>query len=214
MTYLRPDPLPTVAPVARLVEELHKLPGIGAKSAQRLTYHLVRMPIEEARAIAEAILAVKDQVGSCRICQNITDQDPCAICTGPSRERGSICVVEEPLDVLAVERTGVYRGLYHVLNGAISPMNGVGPDELRIRELLQRLQAGEQPDTDGEPVREVILATNSNLEGEATAMYLQRLLTPLGMRVTRLARGLPTGAELEYADEHTIIRAFEGRHDF
>jgi len=214
MTYPPTDPLPAVAPVARLVEELHKLPGIGSKSAQRLTYHLVRMPSEEARALAEAILAVKDQVGACGICMNITDQDPCSVCANPSRDHGTICVVEEPLDVLAVERTGVYRGLYHVLNGAISPMNGIGPDELRVRELLQRLRGGQAGVVAEDRVQEVIMATNSNLEGEATAMYLQRLLEPLGVLVTRLARGLPTGAELEYADEHTIIRAFEGRREF
>ena len=210
MTYQDSDPLPTVAPVARLVDELHKLPGIGTKSAQRLTYHLIRMPADEARALAAAILAVKDQVGTCHVCQNITDQDPCAICTNARRDRSALCIVEEPLDVLAVERTGAYRGLYHVLNGAISPTNGIGPEELRIQELLVRLNEAQGGD---ESFREVILATNSNLEGEATAMYLQRLLAPLGLRVTRLARGLPTGGELEYADENTIIRAFQGRQE-
>ena len=205
------DGLPTAPPVARLVDELHKLPGIGSKNAQRLTYHLIRMPEREARTLAEAILAVKEQVGFCSQCQNITDQNPCAICANPHRDQGTICVVEEPLDVLAVERSGAYKGLYQVLHGAISPMSGIGPDELRVVELLNRLKA-DVADTD--QIREIILATNSNLEGEATAMYLHRLLAPLEIRVTRLARGLSTGSELEYADEVTISRAFEGRQDF
>ena len=203
--------LPAAAPVVRLVDELHKLPGIGVKNAQRLTYHLVRMPAREARALAEAILAVKELVTLCGHCQNITDQDPCPLCANPNRDRSTICVVEEPLDVLAVERSNAYRGLYHVLHGAISPMNGIGPDELKMAELIDRLR-GKAPE--GERVGEVILATNSNMAGEATAMYLFRLLEPLEVRVTRLARGLPTGAELEYADETTISRAFAGRQDF
>lgn len=203
--------LPAAAPVVRLVDELHKLPGIGAKNAQRLTYHLVRMPEREARALAEAILSVKEQVSLCVSCQNITDQNTCPICANPSRDRTAVCVVEEPLDVLAVERSNAFRGLYHVLHGAISPMNGIGPDELKMAELIDRLKSSA---SSGEPIREVILATNSNMAGEATSMYLYRLLEPLGVRVTRLARGLPTGAELEYADETTISRAFEGRQDF
>ena len=202
--------LPAAAPVVRLVDELHKLPGIGAKNAQRLTYHLVRMPAREAKALAEAILAVKDLVSLCVHCQNITDQNPCPLCANPNRDHSTICVVEEPLDVLAVERSNAYRGLYHVLHGAISPMNGIGPDELKMAELIDRLKAN----AGGEAIREVILATNSNMAGEATSMYLYRLLEPLEVRVTRLARGLPTGAELEYADETTISRAFEGRQDF
>ena len=206
--------LPAAAPVVRLVDELHKLPGIGAKNAQRLTYHLVRMPAREAKALAEAILAVKDLVSLCVHCQNITDRNPCPLCANPSRDHTTICVVEEPLDVLAVERSNAYRGLYHVLHGAVSPMNGIGPDELKMAELIDRLKAGAGGAGGGEAVREVILATNSNMAGEATAMYLYRLLEPLGVRVTRLARGLPTGAELEYADETTISRAFEGRQDF
>ena len=197
-------PLPA-QPVSRLIEEFNKLPGIGPKTAQRLTYFLIRMPEEEARALAEAILAVKEKIVLCSTCQNITDTDPCVICRGEGRDRSMICVVEEPLDILPLERTREYKGLYHVLHGVISPMEGVGPDDLKIRELLQRLQGGE--------VQEVILATNPNLEGEATAMYLQRLIAPLGIKVTRLARGLPFGADLEYADEVTLTRALENRQE-
>lgn len=197
-------PLPA-QPVSRLIEEFNKLPGIGPKTAQRLTYFLIRMPEEEARALAEAILAVKEKIVLCSTCQNITDTDPCVICRGEGRDRSMICVVEEPLDILPLERTREYKGLYHVLHGVISPMEGIGPDDLKIRELLQRLQGGE--------VQEVILATNPNLEGEATAMYLQRLIAPLGIKVTRLARGLPFGADLEYADEVTLTRALENRQE-
>lgn len=195
----------TAPTVARLIEELNRLPGIGPKTAQRLAYHIIRMPPEAARALAEAILAVKERVRLCSLCQNLTDQDPCALCTAPDRDRSLLCVVEEPLDVLALERTRAYRGLYHVLHGVISPMAGVGPEDLKIRELLERIRAG--------GVAEVILATNPSLEGEATAMYLHRLLAPLGVRITRLARGLPMGGELEYADELTLIRALEGRQE-
>lgn len=194
-----------VTPVARLIEEFHKLPGIGPKTAQRLTYHLLRMPEAEARLLAEAILAVKEKVILCATCQNITDVDPCAICTGEERDKTKICIVEEPLDILALERTRAYRGLYHVLHGVISPMDGIGPEELKIKELLARLNGG--------AVQEIILATNPNLEGEATAMYLQRLIAPLGIRVTRLARGLSVGGDLEYADEITLARALEGRQE-
>jgi recombination protein RecR len=193
----------TAEPVARLIEEFNKLPGIGPKTAQRLTFYLLRMPAEEARGLAEAIVEVKERIGFCSTCFNITESDPCWVCRG-ARDKSMICVVEEPLDVLALERTGHYKGLYHVLHGAISPMEGIGPEELRIRELLGRL---------GEGVQEVILATNPNLEGEATAMYLTKLLTPLGPRVTRLARGLPVGGDLEYADEVTLTRALEGRRE-
>ncbi len=200
------DFLPAAAPVARLIEELHKLPGIGSKSAQRLTYYLVRMPQEEAQVLAEAIVAVKERIILCSRCQNITEVDPCPICTDSQRDQSSICILEEPLDVLALERTHCYKGLYHVLHGAISPMNGIGPEELRIRELLDRLKDGS--------VQEVILATNPNLEGEATAMYIQRLVSSLVTRITRLARGLPVGGDLEYADEVTLTRAFEGRQEF
>ena len=200
------DFLPAAAPVARLIEELHKLPGIGSKSAQRLTYYLVRMSQEEAQALAEAIVAVKERIILCSRCQNVTEVNPCPICTDSQRDQSTICILEEPLDVLALERTRCYKGLYHVLHGAISPMNGIGPEELRIRELLDRLKDGS--------VQEVILATNPNLEGEATAMYIQRLVSPLAIRITRLARGLPVGGDLEYADEVTLTRAFQGRQEF
>jgi len=193
------------APVVRLIEELHKLPGVGPKSAQRLTYYLLRAPQEEAKALAEAILEVKEKITFCSICQNVTDRDPCLICTNSERDASLICVVEEPLDILALERTRSYNGLYHVLHGVISPMDGVGPEHLKVEELLERLKGGS--------VQEVILATNPNLEGEATAMYLGRLLRPLGVRVTRLARGLPSGADLEYADDLTLTRALEGRQE-
>ena len=193
-------------PVSRLVEELHKLPGIGPKTAQRLTYYLVRMPEEEARSLAEAVLAVKERIVLCSRCYNITESDPCGLCADPGRDQTSICVVEEALDVLALERTGAYKGLYHVLHGVISPMNGIGPDDLRIQPLLVRLKEGD--------VQEVVLATNPNLEGEATAMYIQKLIAPLGVRVTRPARGLPVGGDLEYADEVTLGRAIEGRQEF
>jgi len=191
--------------VSRLIEELHKLPGIGPKSAQRLAYYLLRIPEEQARALAEAILAVKEKVVLCAVCQNFTEADPCSICQDQGRDRSRICVVEKPLDILAVERTRKYAGLYHVLHGVLSPMDGVGPDDLKIKGLVERLKDGS--------VKEVILATNPNLEGEATAMYLSRLMAPLGLRVTRLARGLPFGGDLEYADELTMTRALEGRHE-
>lgn len=193
------------APVARLIDEFHKLPGIGPKSAQRLTYHLLRAPADEARALAQAILEVKEKTVLCSVCQNIADSDPCAICSNSERDHGAICVVEEPLDILALERAGAYRGLYHVLHGVISPMDGVGPEDLKVQELLTRLRSGD--------VREVIMATNPNLEGEATAMYIARLISPLGVKVTRLARGLPVGADLEYADNVTLARALEGRQE-
>ncbi len=200
------DGAPAAAPVTRLVEEFHKLPGIGPKMANRLTFYLIRMPEEDARSLADAIIAVKERIILCSQCYNIADTQPCAICSNPNRDRSRICVVEEALDVVALERTGSYRGLYHVLHGVISPMNGVGPDDLRIRHLLPRL--------DKESVQEVILATNPNLEGEATSMYIQRLIAPLVPRVTRPARGLPVGGDLEYADVLTLGRAIEGRQDF
>jgi len=201
---------PVVEPVARLIEEFTKLPGIGPKTAQRLTFFLLRAPAEEAKALAEAILRMKERVTFCSVCYNITETDPCRICAGDERDRSVICVVEEPLDVLALERTGSYEGLYHVLHGAISPVDGIGPDDLRIEGLLRRLQG---VGGSASPVREVILATNPNLEGEATAMYLARLIAALGIRVTRLARGLPVGGDLEYADEVTLTRALEGRRE-
>lgn len=199
------DSIPTARPVARLIEELHRLPGIGPKSAQRLAYHLLKVPGEQARALAEAILSVKEKVALCSVCQNFTEADPCPVCLDGGRDRSRICVVEKPLDILAVERTRKYKGLYHVLHGVLSPMDGIGPQDLKIQALLERLKDG--------TVRETILATNPNLEGEATAMYLNRLIGPLGVKVTRLARGLPFGSDLEWADEQTIARALEGRHE-
>ena len=198
-------PSSTAAPVARLIEAFHRLPGIGPKSAQRLTYHLLRAPEGEARALAQAMIELKERITLCSVCQNVTEADPCGICADPQRDQSAICVVEEPLDILALERTRGYRGLYHVLHGVISPMDGVGPDELKLNELVARLRNG--------AVQEVIMATNPNLEGEATAMYVSRLLSPTGVRVTRLARGLPVGADLEYADDVTLTRALENRQE-
>lgn len=192
-------------PVSRLIEEFHKLPGIGPKSAARLTYHLLRISENEARSLAEAIIDLKQKITTCSSCQNLTDTDPCTICQAPERDHRVICVVEEPLDILALERTRQFSGLYHVLHGSISPMDGIGPDDLKISQLLERLRNGS--------VEEVILATNPNLEGEATAMYLHRLIAPLGVKVTSLARGLPVGGDLEYADEVTLSRALEGRRE-
>ena len=197
--------MPAAEPIARLVEEFNRLPGIGPKSAQRVTYHLLRAPGEQAEALAEAIRAVKEKLSLCSICLNITDSDPCPICRDTERDHTIICVVEEPIDILPLERTKKFNGLYHVLHGVIAPADGIGPEELKIRELLSRLNGG--------LVTEVILATNPNLEGETTSMYLQRLVAPLGIRVTRLARGLPYGGDLEYADDVTIARALEGRQE-
>lgn len=197
--------------VVKLIQEFNKLPGIGVKTAQRLAFHLIRMPDEDSITLANAIIEMKNSIITCDVCQNITDINPCNICNNPSRNNKTICVVEEPLDVLAIERTGSYFGLYHVLNGCISPTNGVGPDELTIKLLLERLRLASEKLNDS-VVEEIILATNSNLEGEATSMYLQQLMQPLGYKITRIARGLPTGAELEYADETTIARAIEGRY--
>jgi recombination protein RecR len=194
-----------IAPVARLIEELSRLPGVGQKTAQRLAYHVLRAPADEARALATALVAVKDEVAYCSVCCNITERgvDPCEICGDPRRDPARICVVEEPLDVLAIERTGEFRGRYHVLHGAISPIDGIGPDRIKARELIERVRQM--------PVEEVILATNPNLEGEATAMYLADLLAPLVGSVTRIARGLPVGGDLEYADDVTLIRSLQGR---
>jgi len=197
---------PTVEAVDKLVQEFNKLPGIGPKSAQRLTYYLLRAPDEQARLLAEALLSLKQETRLCSVCFNVTDSDPCLICCNNQRDRSKICIVEQPQDILALEHTRIYNGLYHVLHGAISPIEGVGADDVRIKELLQRLQDG--------TVDEVILATNPNLEGEQTALYLNKLISPLGIRVTRLARGLPFGTELEYADDVTLTRAIEGRQEF
>lgn len=192
--------------VTRLIEEFHRLPGIGPKTAQRLTFFLLRAPKDQAESLAEAITELKARIVTCSICANIAEQNPCAICRDESRDRSIVCVVEEPLDVLAIERTREYRGLYHVLHGAISPVEGIGPDELKIQELLMRVQSDSV-------VKEIVLATNPNLEGEATAMYIERLIKPSGIRLTRLARGLPVGGDLEYADEVTLTRALEGRRE-
>ena len=196
---------PGAEPVGRLIEEFDKLPGIGPKMAQRLAYHLVRMPDEFARSLADALIAVKERIVLCSICYNITEQDPCRICSDPARDQSRICVVEEALDVMALERTGVYRGLFHVLHGAISPMNGVYPGDLKIEALLSRLRDG--------VVQEVVLATNPNMEGDATSMYIHNLLASTGIQVTRPASGLPVGGDLEYADEVTLGRAMEARRD-
>ena len=201
-------PTPLIEPVARLIEALSRLPGVGPKTAQRLTYHLLRAPDAEARALAAALIDVRDKVVFCDRCFNISDAPLCPICRDPARDVLRLCVVEEPLDVLALERTGEFKGLYHVLHGAISPIDGVGPDRLRIRELLARADEAKR---DGAPFEEVILATNPTLEGEATAMYLaERLENTVGV-VSRIARGLPVGGDLEYADEVTLIRALQGR---
>ena len=192
-------------PIARLIQEFSKLPGIGPKSAQRLAYHVLRTPEDEARALAQALTDVKERVILCETCFNITERTPCSLCDNEQRDRTLICVVEQPLDVLVVERTGGYRGLYHVLHGSLNPIEGVGPEQLRVQELLRRVEAG--------GVVEVIMATNPSLEGEATSMYLQRLLQPFGVRVTRLARGLPSGADIEYMDDLTLSRALEGRQE-
>jgi recombination protein RecR len=197
-----------IEPVARLIESFARLPGIGPKTAQRLTYHLLRAPDAEARTLAGALIAVRDQVVFCERCFNISDQPLCPICRDPGRDAGRLCVVEEPLDVLALERTGEFKGLYHVLHGAISPIDGIGPDRLKIRELLARADEAKQA---GEPLTEVILATNPTLEGEATAMYLAERLEDVVGVVSRIARGLPVGGDLEYADEVTLIRALQGR---
>jgi len=198
--------IPAADAINKLIQELNRLPGIGPKSAQRLTYYLLRAPDEQTRLLAEAILTLKQKITLCSGCFNVTDSDPCPICRSDRRDRTTICVVEQPQDILALEHTGIYQGLYHVLHGAISPTEGVGANDVRIRELTARLQAGS--------VKEVILGTNPNLEGEQTAMYLNHIISPMGIRVTRLARGLPFGTELEYADDATLTSAIEGRQEF
>ena len=192
-------------PLARLVEQLQRLPGIGAKSAQRLAFHILKTPREDAERLCDAIRDVKDRVTYCTVCNNITDSDPCAFCTSAVRDQRVICVVEEPQNVSVIEKTREFRGMYHVLMGALSPLQGIGPDDLRIQGLLSRIASGS--------VAEVILATNPTVEGEATALYLARLLKPLGVRVTRIAMGIPVGSDLEYADEVTMTRAMENRRD-
>jgi recombination protein RecR len=192
-------------PVARLIEALQRLPGIGPKTAQRLTFFLLKRPLDEVRELSESLMAVKEKIVSCQTCFNVTDEDPCRICADVARDARVLCVVEEPNDLMAMERTGEFRGRYHVLLGALSPLDGIGPDDLKIRELLRRIEAGE--------IAEVILATNPNVEGEATALYLAKLLRPLGVRITRIARGLPVGGDLEYADQVTLSKALEGRRE-
>jgi recombination protein RecR len=199
---------PVIEPVARLIEAFARLPGIGPKTAQRLTFHLLRAADAEARQLAAALIAVRDQVVFCERCFNISDAPLCPLCRDAGRDQRRLCVVEEPLDVLALERTGEFKGLYHVLHGAISPIDGIGPDRLRIRELLDR---AEEAKAAGEPFEEVILATNPTLEGEATAMYLDERLEASVEIVSRIARGIPVGGDLEYADEVTLIRALQGR---
>ena len=196
---------PTAEPIQRLIQELNRLPGIGPKSAQRLTYYLLRAPEEQTKLLTDAISAIKQEIKLCSSCFNVTDTDPCPVCRNEQRDRTKICIVEQPQDILALEHTRIYKGLYHVLHGAISPTDGVGADDIRITELIERLK--------GDQVDEVILATNTNLEGEQTAMYLNRLIAPLGIMVTRLAHGLPFGTELEYADDVTLTRAIEGRQE-
>ena len=194
----RPEPL------AKLVEQLQRLPGIGAKSAQRLAFHILKTPREDIDRLAAAMMEVKDRVTYCSVCSNITDTDPCFFCTDGGRDKRVICVVEEPENVTAVEKTRDFRGMYHVLMGALSPLQGIGPDDLKIKELLGRI---------GTDVAEVILATNPTVEGEATALYLARLLKPLGVKVTRIAMGVPVGSDLEYADEVTMHKSMEGRRE-
>jgi len=197
--------VPSADAINRLIEELNKLPGIGPKSAQRLAFYLLRAPREQTSLLADTILTVKQKITLCSTCCNVTDTDPCPICRNDQRDRSMICVVEQPQDILAIEHTGSYHGLYHVLHGAISPTEGIGINDVRITELTNRLQDG--------VIHEIILATNTNLEGEQTALYLNQLLSPLGIKVTRLAHGLPFGTELEYADDNTLTRAFEDRHE-
>lgn len=193
------------APVAKLIEEFEKLPGIGHKTAQRLAFHVLNLPQEKADNLANAIREAKAKIRYCSICSNLTDTDPCGICRSTSRDASVICVVEDPRDVVAMEKIREFKGLYHVLHGAISPMEGIGPEDIKIKELLARLKDGS--------VKEVILATNPNIEGEATAMYISKLLKPLGIKATRIAHGIPVGGDLEYADEVTLAKALEGRRE-
>lgn len=192
-------------PVARLIEELKHLPSIGQKSAQRIAFHLLKGSSDDAQRLADAIVDVKNKIGLCSTCNNLTDVDPCYFCSSPTRNPKQICIVEEPPNILAIEKTRSYQGRYHVLMGALAPLKGVGPNQLRIKNLMERLRGGE--------VEEIILATNPNVEGEATAIYLSKLLKPLGLKVTRIAMGVPIGSELDYADEVTMMKALEGRRE-
>ncbi|MCM8900640.1 recombination mediator RecR [Caldicoprobacter algeriensis] len=194
-----------IEPIARLISELSKLPGIGNKTAQRLAFYIINMPDEQVGQLASAIAEVKNKIRYCSVCQNITDVNPCRICSNPQRDPSLICVVEDPRDVIAMEKTRDFRGLYHVLHGVISPMNGIGPDDIKIKELIARVS--------DDTVKEVILATNPDVEGEATAVYISKLLKPIGIKVTRIAHGLPVGGDLEYADEVTLSKALEGRRE-
>lgn len=196
----------TAPAVSRLIDQFNKLPGVGPKTAQRIAYYLIRMPAQEALDLAEIIGTVKNRIVFCTTCQNIAESDPCNLCANPARDHSRICVVQEPLDVLSLDKIGIFNGLYHVLNGVIDPMSNIGPEDLKISELLERIHHNSP--------QEIIIATNTTVEGEATAMYLSKLIQPLGPRVTRLARGLPAGGDLEYADDLTLTRAFEGRQDF
>jgi recombination protein RecR len=191
--------------VARLIEELRRLPGIGQKTAQRLAFYLLRADREQAFALSDAIRDAKEKIRFCSICNNITDEDPCLYCTGPTRSKRTICVVEEPTNILAVEKTRQFSGMYHVLGGVLSPLQGIGPEQLKIKSLIERLKGG--------AVEEIIIATSPTAEGEATAVYLSKLIKPLGVRVTRIAMGIPVGSDLEYADEVTMMKAMEGRHE-
>ena len=193
------------APIAKLIDELSKLPGVGNKTAQRLAFHILNMSSEDVEKLSSSIVNAKRNIRYCKVCCNITDSDVCDICANVKRDSSTICVVEDPKDVVAMEKTREFKGLYHVLNGAISPMEGVGPEEIRIKELLQRVADNE--------IKEIILATNPNIEGEATAMYISRLLKPIGIKVTRIAHGVPVGGDLEYADEVTLMKALEGRRE-
>jgi recombination protein RecR len=195
------------SPIARLVQQLGKLPGIGEKTAARLAFHILRAAPEDATALAAAIVDVKQKIRFCGVCCDLTETDPCAVCQDPRRDAGTVCVVANPQDVAAIDRTGGYRGRFHVLHGVLSPLDGVGPDDLRTAELIQRCSSADSP------VREVILATSPNVEGEATAIYIAKLLRPLGVRATRIATGVPIGGELEYADQLTLARAIDGRRE-
>lgn len=197
-------------PVTKLIDEFKRLPGIGHKSAQRLAFHLLKVPQAEAERLITAIREVKEKIIFCSVCNNLTDSDPCRFCSSPTRDRSVICIVEEPHNLVAIEKTREYHGQYHVLHGALSPIRGIGPEELRIKNLLERLRPNESGESD---INEIILATNPNTEGEATANYLSRLLKPLGFRVTRIAMGLPVGSDLEYADEVTMHKALINRHE-
>ena len=192
-------------PLARLIDELKRLPGIGQKGAQRIAFHLERSTRADAERLSRAILEVKDKVRLCSVCNNLTEHDPCAYCSDPGRDRSLICVVETPYNVVGVERTREFHGLYHVLHGALSPLQGIGPEQLKLKSLIERLRDGN--------VREIIVATNPNVEGEATALYLSKLIKPLGVKVSRIAMGIPVGSELEFADEVTMLKAMEGRRE-